>query len=732
MVRRRYDWSSVDPLLGQVPDADLEKRFGIPKITIQTRRHRKGIKAAKSPAQRRAAPKKGKRPTTVDRDAPPTPLTSEAHERALLRHGDWAAVMPYFFSVTHRDRVGEVVPLYLSALQEHVAEQVQLALEAELEYLMEVDAQGGAVYIPSFRDRLGGETSARQALAKGLFSPFEIGLRINVLKSRRGGSSTFFLCAALRACLSLPNYSACSWSEIRDSMVRIFKLQRVAVDNWREDIALNADVINLGRSASEKHTFGNGSTHIAKTVGTTTRGDRFDFLHLTEYAHYVVMDDVAQSIMVARPHAWVVKETTANGPNHFKTEWDQGREPAFVLAARREGRHDALRGWNGAYNIFFPWWADPGLMLPCSKGEEKDIRASLDAYEQRLIEHAPHAISFAHLKFRRSTIAGFIQQDLEGLTPEAFFDQEYPWSAEAAFQSTARTVFDAEAVAYQDRHIDRRPPSFNLHPENGPEPSPFGLIRIFEKPRRDQAYVLVADVSHGVGFDYADVKVFNRHDGTRLSEAASIHSDRLTPGVLAYLSGILGYLYNDAFIVAEALGGGVGFCDALLNRMGYGHVYFRPATRIENSHMAYSSNPKAGIWWSHPLKAAAVDRLNEDLKLAQHNDCLILRSPHTLEQLRLFSFDGKKYQAPKGHYDDAVACLLMLMLVRSELPAIGDCNVVKKAKGLPADLNVESAHDEIHQWAWGQLDRYLQDPRDRPSRHRIFRRRARVPARRRA
>lgn len=722
--RSKYDWTAVDPLLGELPDREIQTRFGIPMATVSARRRKLGLSSPQP------EPKKAKAILDLEKRAevrlakgarPPKALGDEEAERALLRHGPWGAAMPYFFHVVHRDRVGSVVPLRLSALQEHIAQQVDIALEAELEYLMQVDRENRPVYIHNFRRRLKGVTSARQALREGIFSPFEIGLKANVLKSRRGGSSTFFLCAALRACLSTDQYSACSWSEIKDSMIRIFKLQRTAVENWRTDIELDAETIELGRNAAEKHTFGNGSTHLAKTVGSTTRGDRVDFLHLTEYAHYEVMDDVAQAMMVARPHAWVIRETTANGKNHFYVDWEGGQEPSAVLKARREGRYSDLRGWNGFYNIFFPWWADPGLMLPCTAAESKSIAASLDEYETRLTQHAPQVLTYGHLKFRREAIKKYVQQDLEGLTPEAFFDQEYPWSSDAAFQSTAKTVFDLEAVDYQAQHVIQEPLSFHVQPEQPAEIAKFGLLKIYERPQPRQAYVLSADVSHGVGFDYADLKVFNRHDGTKLTEAASVHSARISPGVLAWVSCILAYLYNDAFIVAEALGGGVGYLDAIVNRMGYFHVYYRPAAHIETSHQSYSTNPKMGVWWSHPLKAAAVDRLNEALKVAQSNNSLVLRSGHTVEQLRLFAFDGKKYEAPKGYFDDAVSCLLMLMLVQDDLPPVDEVNVVKKAKEIAVTSRDEV--DDIHAWAWDRLDQLLRSPVGPQPRRRLVRRR---------
>lgn len=607
----------------------------------------------------------------------PAKLSSERAERQLLRSGPWSEVMPYFFAVDHRDRVGESAPLRLSALQAHVAQQLDVILESEIRHLCDVAKDGNEVYVHNFQRRMGSMTP-REVVKNRVFSPYEIGVRINLCKSRRGGASTFFLAAGLRGCLALQNYSAVSWSETKESMKRIFRLQTHAVDNWRDDIHLGPEAAGLGRRNKEEQSFKNGSSHVAKTAGTSTRGDKFDFLHLTEYAHYNVMDDVKQSMGVARPHAWIVKETTANGVNHFYSDWEAGMTPNAVIQARMAREYGRLKDWSGFYNIFFPWWKDPGLTVALTAREEDEIRDSLDEYEDRLLKHTDQQVSMAHLLFRRRAMASFEQDDLEGLTPEAYFDQEYPWSPESAFQSSSRNVFPPDVIEDQVRH-QTRPTFVSFSDRESPKIQRTSPIAIYEPPEPDQAYMVAADISHGIGWDYCEASFFKRNDGTRLTEVANVHSNRMNPGVFSWLIVCLAYFYNDAFIIGEAHGGGVGFNDSCLNKMGYTNIYHRGVSP-EHVIQVASANPKLGVWWNEKLKGAAVNRLQSRLRESVIDDNLIIRTPHGLKQLSMFQSDGRKFGAPKGHNDDFVSMLLILMMGAPDAPPIDQApDMVKQA-----------------------------------------------------
>lgn len=714
----RYDWQKIDPLIGTKSDQDLGREFGISDAIIRKRRIFLGIKpyGAKvggeaiaggkgtSLRYKRQAEKLAAEDQINEVSNWPPPQRSLQEDLELLRHGPWLRVMPYFFAVNHRDRVGETVPLDPSPLQRQVAEQIDLALECELEYLLKIHDEGGEVYIPNFGERVGEERNARHLLDTGVFKPFEIGLRINVLKSRRGGSSTWFLCTALRACLSIPNYSAISWAEIKESMKRIFKIQTTAVDHWREDIHLNAEAAGILKRSQMEQSFVNGSTHIAKTAGSSTRGDKFDFLHLTEYAHYDEMDDVRQSVLVARPHAWVIKETTANGKNHFYFDWENGRTPEEVVNARREGRFNDLRDWNGSYNIFFAWWQDPGLTLPCTRAEKNAILNSLDEYERRLLDLYPRYVTAQHLKYRREALRSFMQEELEDLSPEAFFDQEYPWSPESAFQSTAKNVFDLPSVDQIAKRIpsDQKKLKMDISPNRPTDAGRYGAVTIYEPPVDNEAYVIGADVAHGVGLDYAEAIIFRRHDGTRLTEVANIRSNTIKPGPFAWLCVVLGYIYNDAFIISEAMGGGLSFCNAVDKTMGYSAVYYRPETSVETAHYSYTRNAKIGVWMNENRKVLAVDKTGEAIKKGASDGSLVLRSKHGIDQLRLYQFDGKKYRAPKGYNDDYVSALMMVFLVWDELPPIDSINSVKKKRGLKLSLKSASKSD-ISEEVWSSV-----------------------------
>lgn len=631
----------------------------------------------------------------------PEPLGSAEAERHLLERGPWSEVMPYFFAVDHRDRVGQGSPLFLSELQLEIARQIDEALACEIDYLAKVARGGRSVYVENLLERLGGR-SGKQAVEEGVFKPFEIGLQINVLKSRRGGSSTFFLCAALRATLVMPGYSAISWAETDHSMGRIFRLQRYATERWREDIELNIEELGFIKPTDDRQEFLSGSSHIAKTVGSSTRGDKFDFLHLSEYAHYTKRSDVQQSLLVARPHAWVVRETTANGQNFFYDDWKGGRTPAEVREARDSERYSLLDDWNGQYNIFFPWWRDPGLTLPTTSEEAQAIDKSLTLYEMQLNEATNGRLSHEHIKFRREALRKFPQTKLEGLTPEQFFDQEYPWNPESAFQNTSKPVFDPDSVAHQLTHAARVKAYVMFSDVKRPEIVNSGPIVIYEPPKHGSAYVLAADVSYGVEEDFSELSIFDRTDGTRLVEVMNMRTNRMHPSVVAWYAVVLAYLYNDAYIVAESMGGGIALNDTVYQKLNYPNIHFRHHGHdLESQTKLHSKNPKLGVWISHRLKVAAVDRLNSRLRTSVIDQSLVLRSRHGVNQLSGYIYDGRSWRGRDGWHDDYVSMLLVLMMADPHIPPVeSQVNTVKESRGL---MEVMEGKREAYEVVWDHL-----------------------------
>lgn len=641
----------------------------------------------------------------------PSKLKTKTEEWRLLKFGAWKEVMAYFFPVMHRDKLGTTSPMHLTALQELVATELDKAAGLELERIIQVHREGGDVYITDFPKRYRPDLSAAAHLDRGIISRYEVGLKLLVLKSRRGGASTFFLCAAIRGCLTIENYSAITFAEIIDSTRKIFKIGRFALDRWRTGIWLVAKALGIpGKPAAMLHEFDNGSSHEAVTAGSTTRGGKYDFIHLSEYAHYGNNSDVKQLANAAMQHVWLIKESTANGTdNAFYQDWQDGLTPDEVQAARRKGDFKKLGDWNGHYKIFFPWWADPGLKSPVTHQEEEHVLDTLDDHEIELQELTEGEISVGHIKWRRDKIKALSKDDLDGLTPKQFFNQEFPWSPMSAFQATSKSVYTPDLTEHQrGANKPERTVYLMFGRDQPPRKVERGPIAVYAPPVPNQAYCMAADIGQGVGESYSEASIFSREDGTILDEVANIRTNRLGPSVFAWVCHVLAYAYNDAYIIPEANGGGVAFINTLIHNLGYNHIAVRTSDTLDKAFKRNPGVPRYGVWWSEANKPVAVEGLRMELETAKFNNSFRIRSQHILNQIDIYQSDGRRYKAPRGQLDDGVEMLMALIMGKPSMPPVeAMVNPVKKSAGYQEDtvFAARSPYDEMWDTLLKKVDR---------------------------
>jgi hypothetical protein len=181
------------------------------------------------------------------------------------------------------------------------------------------------------------------------------------------------------------------------------------------------------------------------------RGFTYHTLHLSEVAFW---PDIKKLIALLNavpdePNTLVLKESTANGFNHFKDDWDAAEAGESAYAA-----------------IFSPWFAEPAYARRFLSEDERAAfaeevgRGPFGEDEPGLLELG---VSLEQLNWRRWCIVNKCQSDLE------VFHQEYPSTPEEAFLSTGKRVFAPALVRKVIERTDVTDPRTPSEAFPGPE-----------------------------------------------------------------------------------------------------------------------------------------------------------------------------------------------------------------------------------------------------------------------
>jgi hypothetical protein len=284
------------------------------------------------------------------------------------------------------------------------------------------------------------------------------------------------------------------------------------------------------------------SRYYVGTAGNRTfgRGDDITGRHFSEKAWWA-SPDVQTGIDEAMIEGGDgLTETTANGYNFFKTDWER--------AKRGESREKA---------VFLPWmvhelYEDDATGL-VTGGNEVEIAEAL-------------GLSPRQIAWRRRKISE--------MRDPALFPQEYPETDQQAFLSSGRPVFDWLGLA---RAKDRcEPAKFRGYlrrignrldlvedPKYGPEVADVqrGRLRVWALPKPGHTYGIGADVAEGIeGGAFSAAVVIDIGDGCQVAE----WHGHTAPDLFADELDLLSAWYNHAVTVPEEWPGPGGATKARL------------------------------------------------------------------------------------------------------------------------------------------------------------------------
>jgi hypothetical protein len=440
-------------------------------------------------------------------------------------------------------------------------------------------------------------------------------VRIIILKARQQGLSTGVGAYLYSRVSQFPAKKAIVVTHKAESTNALFNMTKRFHEN-------NPPILKPSTSYSSKKelVFDKlDSSFMVATAGGDgiARGETITHAHLSELAFWKEssarenLNGLLQSIPDADDTA-VFIESTANG----------------VTGPFYELWKGAVEGVNGYEPVFIPWFLDPEYRTPAPKGfdptpAEEDLAAQHDLDNDQLW--------WRRLKINQSGI------DL--------FKQEYPATAEEAFLTTGRPVFDPEALTKRAASLGPIQERMGLVFDKW-EPSPVGELHQFMPIESGGNYTIGADVAMGVrGGDFSVAQVLDDQKKQVATWRGHVHPDYFAEVLFR-----LGHLYNTAKIAVENNNHGLLTVNLLYKHHHYTNVF----TSITEETIDDIETPKLGFRTDAKTKPMIIDGLRASLRIGE----LQLNDRVTIQELMTYVVkESGKLEAEDGCHDDCVMAL---------------------------------------------------------------------------
>ena len=472
-------------------------------------------------------------------------------------------------------------------------------------------------------------------------------VRVIVLKARQLGFSTLIEAIIFWMAITAFYVRCMIVAHTEEATNNLFQMSRRYLDNLPEAVkplqqASNAQELVFDRPAKYKgKRKGLGSRIRCATAGGKGIGRSYTLkaLHLSEFAFWPG-DKLATLIGLLQavpdePGTLIVIESTANGYDEFKKQWDK------AVADQRAGIE-------GFIPVFFAWHEMPGYRRRVPPGFQRTPE------EQELAE--TFGLDDEQLAWRRWAIVNNCGGSLEQ------FHQEYPSSPDEAFLSTGRCVFDKEKLVMRRKQVEGLQweyGSFRIQYDEAGRIADFqwrkdpkGPIRILKMPEVGVPYVIGADTA-GTGSDSFAAHVLDNRTG----EQVAVLHHRTGERMFAEQIFCLGRFYGDALVGIEV--NYSTYPQLCLEELGYKHFYVRQ--RVDS--FTGATQDAFGFVTNTRTRPLIIDGLKD---VAREN--LELITDHgTLGEMLTFIYDEKwKPQAEQGEHDDLVMSLAIAHFIRSQ------------------------------------------------------------------
>jgi len=406
-----------------------------------------------------------------------------------------------------------------------------------------------------------------------------------------------------------------------------------------------------------------------------------DFVHLSELARYEeLLNDVQASMITLlqtvpnRPMTFVIVETTAQGMGYAKDWWDT---PEF-----EDGYEKFFASWvaSDEYTNDEPIDERELSRDPLSKWDDEIavFQLVLDELQKWYPEYGKDHETLKHealkrMAWRRRTLMSNFRGDLD------FFKQEYPLTAEEAFITSGRQVFnirklvDIQYSLMTPQGTAVKPPATWRHnrAERKYAAAPYGSLRVYDEPKREMVYVLGVDVAEGLkDGDYSTIQVIE----LPTIKQVAVFQDWVKPDDLGEIAYDLGEYYNWGLIAVENNGPGIATNLRLRDTLHYPVMYTREI--LDGIERKYTNK----LGWSTNRGSKPV--MITALRGAIDDDLLILQDKETLDELMHYVMkkDGTM-GAQQGKHDDLLMALAIALQAATQRGLVGERQVRHMVEG---------------------------------------------------
>lgn len=467
-------------------------------------------------------------------------------------------------------------------------------------------------------------------------------VRVDILKARQMGFSTFIAALIFTMCSFTPGKSAVIVADVAEHASNLFRKYRFFYESLPDELRLG-HVSSNAKELILRHRGGlTSSIRITVQGESAGRSGTYQFLHLSECAFWKDMSgtltSLLQTVSSANGGSMVFLETTANGFNDYKRRWDADASGDTPYKA-----------------LFYPWWGHASYRRKPIEGQKARY-----PWEGPLAER--YGLDQAQIAFYREKYQE-LDFDMDLLR------QEFPSSPDEAFRSTGASVFSPEAVAARKESVLRASPrwlrrgDFTYSRETSREgrvrlfgerfaESPSGPLVVYEDPIAGHPYVCNMDPSLG-GRDFTAIQVV---DNCTLRQVAVYHARKVDDDEAAHRLALLSRMYNGALVSAETNSGNGPAILMECERCGCGEIYQDKdwdalADRYQDR-------------YGYKTKQSNKELMVALLRKAFRDDPSCVRDYQTLCEMEEFEIykpeaagGQERYQASGGAHDDLVMAL---------------------------------------------------------------------------
>jgi len=350
------------------------------------------------------------------------------------------------------------------------------------------------------------------------------------------------------------------------------------------------------------------------------RGETFTGAHLSELAFWPKSSakDNLNGLLQCIPNTQgsaIFVESTANGVSgEFYNLW-QG----------------AVKGENGFIPVFLPWYIQDEYREPVPKEFERTPE------EERLC--GLYDLDNEQLMFRRRKVA---QNGID------LFRQEYPTTADEAFLTTGRPVFNPMQLIPMKEKLSSPLKTMGLLNDKFVD-DPRGELKVYHPLDPTETYYIGADVAMGIrGKDFSVAQILDSSKRQVGTWRGLVHPDYFAT-VLYHL----GMLYNTAEIIVERNNHGILTCTRLGKDMAYPNFYIETVY----DKMDDKDTENLGFLTTSKSKPLIIDQLRAALRDGE----IELNDADTLSELMTYVVtDSGALAADDGCFDDTVMSLAMV------------------------------------------------------------------------